>query len=285
MRPATWSRPRPTMARTLSASAAASSLAMAPGGQGPPVGRDPARQLVPGPSQGALDLEERQAARGCTARLVRTRPGALLVTPSRALPKAATSRFLRHPLHHLRHPALRGAGRKKSRVDQIVDWLGADFDGVILFDESHAMANAAGSKGERAVTRRPRSRAGRACACSTSCPMPAWSMSRPRVPRRSTTSPMRSGSAFGVGKISPSHPRGIRRGHRGGRRRRDGGPRPRPAVARPLHRPVAFLDGVEYEMLEHALTPEQRGIYDAYAGAFAIIHNNLAPRWRRPTSR
>ena len=35
-------------------------------------------------------------------------------------------------------------------------------------------------------------------------------------------------------------------------------------------------DGVEYEMLEHALTPEQRGIYDAYAGAFAIIHNNLA---------
>jgi hypothetical protein len=36
-------------------------------------------------------------------------------------------------------------GAKKSRVDQIVDWLGADFDGVILFDESHAMANAAGS--------------------------------------------------------------------------------------------------------------------------------------------
>jgi hypothetical protein len=43
-------------------------------------------------------------------------------------------------------------GAKKSRVDQIVDWLGADFDGVILFDESHAMANAAGSKGERGDT-------------------------------------------------------------------------------------------------------------------------------------
>ena len=37
-------------------------------------------------------------------------------------------------------------GAKKSRVDQIVDWLGADFDGVILFDESHAMANAAGGQ-------------------------------------------------------------------------------------------------------------------------------------------
>jgi hypothetical protein len=36
-----------------------------------------------------------------------------------------------------------------SRVRQIVDWLGQDFDGVIVFDESHAMANAAGGKGER----------------------------------------------------------------------------------------------------------------------------------------
>src|SRR3546814_5530729 len=28
-------------------------------------------------------------------------------------------------------------------------------------------------------------------------------------------------------------------------------------------------------MLEHRLTPGQIGIYDAYAGAFQIIHNNL----------
>jgi hypothetical protein len=34
-------------------------------------------------------------------------------------------------------------------------------------------------------------------------------------------------------------------------------------------------DGVEYELLEHALTDEQRRIYDAYAGAFSIIHNHL----------
>jgi len=34
-------------------------------------------------------------------------------------------------------------------VRQIVDWLGADFDGVIIFDESHAMQNAAGNKSER----------------------------------------------------------------------------------------------------------------------------------------
>ncbi len=34
-------------------------------------------------------------------------------------------------------------------------------------------------------------------------------------------------------------------------------------------------DGVEYELVEHPLTPEQTRIYDAYAGAFQIIHQNL----------
>ena len=43
-------------------------------------------------------------------------------------------------------------GGKASRVQQIVDWLGRDFDGVIVFDESHALANAAGQKGERGDT-------------------------------------------------------------------------------------------------------------------------------------
>jgi hypothetical protein len=32
---------------------------------------------------------------------------------------------------------------------------------------------------------------------------------------------------------------------------------------------------IEYELVEHRLTPEQIRIYDAYAGAFQVIHNNL----------
>jgi hypothetical protein len=40
-------------------------------------------------------------------------------------------------------------GERKSRVQQIVEWLGPEFDGVVVFDEAHAMANAAGDKGER----------------------------------------------------------------------------------------------------------------------------------------
>ena len=34
-------------------------------------------------------------------------------------------------------------------------------------------------------------------------------------------------------------------------------------------------DGVEYDLLEHALTDEQIRIYNAYADAFQVIHNNL----------
>ncbi|MBN8933751.1 MAG: strawberry notch C-terminal domain-containing protein, partial [Rhizobium pusense] len=34
-------------------------------------------------------------------------------------------------------------------------------------------------------------------------------------------------------------------------------------------------DGVEYELIEHQLTDEQRHIYDSYAAAFVVIHGNL----------
>lgn len=49
------------------------------------------------------------------------------------------------------YATLRSATRegKASRLDQVTSWLGDGFDGVIAFDESHAMANAAGEKSDR----------------------------------------------------------------------------------------------------------------------------------------
>ena len=57
------------------------------------------------------------------------------------------------------YATLRSAERegKASRLDQILAWLGREpgsettpsFDGVIVFDESHAMQNAAGGRGDR----------------------------------------------------------------------------------------------------------------------------------------
>lgn len=41
----------------------------------------------------------------------------------------------------------------KVRTDQIVEWLGEDFDGVIAFDESHNMKNSEEIKGKRGITK------------------------------------------------------------------------------------------------------------------------------------
>ncbi|WP_318657911.1 strawberry notch-like NTP hydrolase domain-containing protein, partial [Lactococcus petauri] len=39
----------------------------------------------------------------------------------------------------------RSQGNGLGRVEQLVEWLGKDFDGVIVFDEAHLMGNATDS--------------------------------------------------------------------------------------------------------------------------------------------
>ena len=177
-------------------------------------------------------------------------------------------------------------GARKSRVDQIVDWLGADFDGVILFDESHAMANAAGSKGERGdVTASQQGRAGLRL---------QHKLPNARVVYVSAT------GATSVHNLAYAQRLGLWGGEDFPFATRAefveaieaGGVAAMEVLARDLRslglytaRSLSY-DGVEYEMLVHALSPEQRGIYDAYAGAFAML---LGSSWRvgqaLPTSR
>jgi hypothetical protein len=166
-------------------------------------------------------------------------------------------------------------GVKKSRVDQIVDWLGADFDGVILFDESHAMANAAGSKGERGDTEA--SQQGR-----------AGLRLQHKLPNARVVYVSATG-ATSVHNLAYAQRLGLWGGEDFPFATRAefveaieaGGVAAMEVLARDLRslglytaRSLSY-DGVEYELVEHPLTPEQRAIYDAYAGAFAIIHNNL----------
>ena len=42
--------------------------------------------------------------------------------------------------------------RVKTRFDQIAQWLGKDFDGIIVFDEAHNMQNAMGEEGDMGAT-------------------------------------------------------------------------------------------------------------------------------------
>ena len=74
----------------------------------------------------------------------------LLVTPLSRFRRGVPIR-LEQGVLFTTYATLRSDARdeKISLVEQIAEWLGADFDGVIIFDKSHAMQNAAGGKGER----------------------------------------------------------------------------------------------------------------------------------------
>ena len=167
-------------------------------------------------------------------------------------------------------------GAKKSRVDQIVDWLGADFDGVILFDESHAMANAAGSKGERGDTEA--SQQGRA-GLRLQHKLPNARVVYVSATGATTVHNLAYAQRLGLwgGEDFPFATRAefVEAIEAGGVAAMEVLARDLRSLGLYTARSLSY-DGVEYEMLVHALSPEQRGIYDAYAGAFAIIHNNLA---------
>jgi ParB/RepB/Spo0J family partition protein len=74
----------------------------------------------------------------------------LLVTPLSRFPQGAKI-TLSEGILFTTYATLRSddRGEKVSRVKQIVEWLGSDFDGAIILDESHSMQNAGGGKGER----------------------------------------------------------------------------------------------------------------------------------------
>ena len=167
-------------------------------------------------------------------------------------------------------------GAKKSRVDQIVDWLGSDFDGVILFDESHAMANAAGSKGERGDTEA--SQQGRA-GLRLQHKLPNARVVYVSATGATTVHNLAYAQRLGLwgGEDFPFATRAefVEAIEAGGVAAMEVLARDLRSLGLYTARSLSY-DGVEYEMLEHALTPEQRGIYDAYAVAFGVIHRNLA---------
>ncbi|MGX5844769.1 strawberry notch-like NTP hydrolase domain-containing protein [Mesorhizobium sp. ArgA1] len=190
----------------------------------------------------------------------------------------------------------------KSRLAQIIDWVGQQagrvnptgtkensagigepatpskrpFDGVIVFDEAHAMANAAGGKSERGdVAPSQQGKAGLRL---------QHALPDARVVYVSAT------GATAVENLAYAQRLGIWGSDDFPFANRadfiaaieDGGVAAMEVLARDLKslglytsRSLSY-DGVEYDLLEHELSEEQIRIYNAYADAFAIIHNNLS---------
>ena len=208
----------------------------------------------------------------------------------------------------LRSPARQG---KRSRLEQIVGWL-ADgpgsspgqapgsspgqapgssqgqamdedsrhaFGGVIVFDEAHAMANAAGAKGSRGeVAPSQQGRAGLRLqnALPDARILYVSATGATTVPGLAYA---RRLGLWGGADTGGETPFGQRTDFVTAME--SGGVAAMEVVARDLKalglyqaRALSY-DGVEVEPLEHPLTPEQRRIYDAYAGAFKVIHRNI----------
>ncbi len=166
-------------------------------------------------------------------------------------------------------------GEKVSRVRQIVEWLGSDFDGAIIFDEAHAMANAGGGKGERGdVAASQQGRAG----LRLQHALPNARIIYVSATGATTVHNLAYAQRLGLwgGEDFPFSTRAefVEAIEAGGVAAMEVLARDLRALGLYTARSLSF-DGVEYELVEHALTLEQTRIYDAYAGAFAIIHNHL----------
>ena len=190
------------------------------------------------------------------------------------------------------YPTLRSGRETTTRLEQILAWatqsrepsacdrvgpaaVQADgFHGVIAFDESHAMANAAGGEngrgkikgslqgvtGVRLQNLLPGARVLYASATGASdvnnlayaCRLGLWGPQTAFVSRERFVEDIRKGGIAAMELVA----------------------RDLKSLGLYTARALSFA-GVEYDVLAHDLTTAQIRIYDAYADAWEIIHNNL----------
>jgi predicted RNA methylase len=172
------------------------------------------------------------------------------------------------------YPTLRASTGEHSRLQQILNWAGEDFAGVIIFDEAHAMGGVAGGEGGfvqrkgslQGITgvtlqnRLPDARVIYSSATGASdvnnlsyaVRLPLWGPGTAFANRESFISEIREGGIAAMELVA----------------------RELKGLGLYCARALSFA-GVEYDILEHKLTPDQIRDFDTYADAWAIIHRNM----------
>jgi hypothetical protein len=161
-----------------------------------------------------------------------------------------------------------------TRLDQIIEWAGDAFDGVIVLDEAHELGGVAG--GEGTMGKKDGSLQGI-----------AGVMLQNRLPDARVLYASATGAsdinnlayAVRLGLWGPGTAFGTR--EKFITEIREGGIAAMELVARDLKASGLYLSralsfaGVEYDILQHDLTPDQIAIYDQYSDAWSIIHRNM----------
>ncbi|MHC4397794.1 MAG: strawberry notch-like NTP hydrolase domain-containing protein, partial [Planctomycetota bacterium] len=172
-------------------------------------------------------------------------------------------------------------GDLTARINQIVDWLGDDFDGVVAFDESHKMANSIAQRQGR-FTSKPSAQA------------IAGMMLQKRMPQARILYVSATGATevsnlayaerlglWGPGTPFTSKAEFIDKIASGGLNAMEMISGDMKSMGVYIARSLAYTDvsfkgdNVEYRRLEHKLTENQRGRYDKMAEAWQVVLNNM----------
>ena len=161
----------------------------------------------------------------------------------------------------------------QSRLQQILGWLGDDFEGLVALDEAHELANAAGTD-TRFGTQKGSEQGLAGVRLQNLLP-------RACILYNSATGATDPANLCYAGRLGLWGNAAFQTREEFMTAIGDGGIAAMEIVARDLKalghytaRALTF-QGVEYDPLEHRLTSEQIAIYDAYADAWALIHRNL----------
>ena len=174
----------------------------------------------------------------------------------------------------------KGEDKGLSRVNQIVDWFGADYDGVIAFDESHKMGNVLAVKKARGKSK-PSQMALAAVDLQRKLP-------NARIVYVSATAAtevtnlayaMRLG-LWGRGTPFANVQEFVAQISSGGVAAMEMVARDMKALGLYSARSISFNDGtpegtVQYDRLEHTLTPEQVEVYDELALAWQVVLKDI----------
>lgn len=162
----------------------------------------------------------------------------------------------------------------KTRAQQIIDWLGEDFDGVIAFDEAHSMGNAIAVKGKRGV-KKPSQQAIAGINLQRELPNARVAyVSATGATEISNLSYADRLGLWGEGTPFADVNTFINGVSKGGIASMELISRDMKAMGMYLARSLSY-DGVSYERLEHTLSDLQEDIYNELAGSWQIVLNNV----------
>lgn len=167
-----------------------------------------------------------------------------------------------------------GSKAAKSRLDQLVEALGEDFDGVIAFDEAHNMGNAVAMKGKRGMTE-PSAQALAGVELQRRLP-------KARVVYVSATGATEVSNLsyavrlglWGPGTAFPSVQHFINEIAKGGLAAMELVSRDMKQLGLYTARSLSF-DGVTYDRIQHDLTDFQTAQYNRLAEAWQVVLRNV----------